>query len=109
MVAPIAFLEPVRAAIRNHHERWDGKGYPDGLKGAEIPLSARIVNAADTFDACTSTRPYQKAMSLTQTMEIMDRLRGVQLDPDVVDALRRVLQKKGVRVEGRSQPVKLAS
>ncbi len=109
MVAPISFLDPVRAAIRSHHERWDGKGYPDGMQGAEIPLIARIVNAADTFDACTSTRPYQKAMPLAQAMEIMDKLRGTQLDPDVVDALRRVVEKRGIRIEGRSQPVKLAS
>lgn len=109
MVAPITFLAPVRAAIRSHHERWDGGGYPDGLKGADIPLIARIVNCADTFDACTSTRPYQKAMPLDKAMEVMDRLRGVQLDPDVVDALRRVVQKKGVHLEGQRQPVKLAS
>ncbi len=109
MVAPINFLDPVRAAIRSHHERWDGKGYPDGMKGEEIPLIARIVNAADTFDACTSTRPYQKAMPLAQAMEIMEKLRGAQLDPAVVDALRRVVEKRGIRVEGRSQPVKLAS
>ncbi len=107
MVESIKFLAPVRAAIRSHHERWDGNGYPDKLKGTEIPLSARIVNCADTFDACTSTRPYQKALPLDETMKIMERLRGAQLDPDVVDALRRVLEKKGVRLEGHRGPVKL--
>lgn len=109
MVAPIQFLDPVRAAIRNHHERWDGTGYPDKLKGKDIPLIARIVNCADTFDACTSTRPYQKAMPLPDAMAVMERLRGAQLDPDVVDALRRVVEKRGVRLEGQRQPVKLAS
>ncbi len=108
MVESISFLAPVRAAIRNHHERWDGNGYPDKLKGSEIPLAARIVNCADTFDACTSTRPYQKALPLDETMKIMDRLSGAQLDPDVVAALRRVLEKKGVRLEGHRGPVKLA-
>ncbi len=108
MVQGIRFLDPVRAAIRSHHERWDGTGYPDKLEGVQIPLPARIVNAADTFDACTSTRPYQKAMPLEQAMEIMEKLRGTQLDPDVVDALRRVLEKKGVRLEGGRAPVKLA-
>ena len=68
MVKPISFLEPVRAAIRNHHERWDGTGYPDKLMGKAIPLIARIVNCADTFDACTSTRPYQKAMPLDKAI-----------------------------------------
>jgi HD-GYP domain-containing protein (c-di-GMP phosphodiesterase class II) len=107
IVAPITFLAPVRAAIRSHHERWDGKGYPDGLVGNAIPLAARIVNCADTFDACTSTRPYQKAMPLEQALEIMERLRGSQLDPSVLDALRRVVQKKGVLVEGQRGPVRL--
>jgi HD-GYP domain-containing protein (c-di-GMP phosphodiesterase class II) len=107
IVSPITFLAPVRAAIRNHHERWDGKGYPDGLAGDAIPLAARIVNCADTFDACTSTRPYQKAMPLEQALEIMERLRGSQLDPSVLDALRRVVQKKGVLVEGQRGPVRL--
>ena len=95
--------------MRSHHERWDGTGYPDGLKGEEIPLLARIVGCADTFDACTSTRPYQKAMPLEKAMEILDNLSGKQLDPAVVSALRRVLEKKGVRVEGHRLPVKLAS
>ncbi len=64
---------------------------------------------ADTFDACTSTRPYQKAMPLEKAMEILDNLSGKQLDPAVVAALRRVVEKKGVRVEGHRLPVKLAS
>ena len=107
MVRAISFLDPVRAAIRNHHEKWDGTGYPDGLKGKQIPLIARVVNCADTFDACTSTRPYQKAMPLDQALAIMEKLRGTQLDPEVLDALRRVVEKKLVRVEGDG-PVKLA-
>jgi HD-GYP domain-containing protein (c-di-GMP phosphodiesterase class II) len=109
IIQPVSFLTSVRAAVRNHHERWDGTGYPDALKGEAIPLIARIVNCADTFDACTSTRPYQKALPLNKAMEIMDKLRGAQLDPKVVDALRRVVEKKGVRLEGSRQPVKLAS
>lgn len=107
MVDGISFLEPVRAAIRSHHERWDGSGYPDGLKGQDIPLAARIVNCADTFDACTSTRPYQSAMTVEQALLVMERLRGSQLDPEVLDALRRVVEKRQVRVEGDG-PVKLA-
>jgi HD-GYP domain-containing protein (c-di-GMP phosphodiesterase class II) len=107
MVRAITFLAPARAAIRNHHERWDGTGYPDRLKGKDIPLIARVVNCADTFDACTSTRPYQKAMPLDQALAIMEKLRGTQLDPEVLDALRRVVEKKQIRVEGDG-PVKLA-
>ncbi len=109
IIGPVSFLSPVRACVRSHHERWDGTGYPDKLKGEEIPMLARIVACADTFDACTSTRPYQKAMPLEQAMEILKKLSGAQLDPTVVEALRRVLQNKGVRLEGHRQPVKLAS
>ncbi|MDY7228757.1 HD domain-containing phosphohydrolase [Hyalangium rubrum] len=109
IIGPVSFLTSVRACVRSHHERWDGSGYPDKLKGEEIPMLARIVACADTFDACTSTRPYQKAMPLEQAMQILDKLSGAQLDPKVVEALRRVLQKKGVRLEGHRQPVKLAS
>lgn len=109
IIAPITFLQSVRSAIRNHHERWDGSGYPDKLKGEEIPMLARIVGCADTFDACTSTRPYQKAMPLETAMGILEKLSGSQLDPQVVSAMKRVLEKKGVRIEGSRQPVKLAS
>jgi putative nucleotidyltransferase with HDIG domain len=109
IVQPISFLGEVRAAVRNHHERWDGNGYPDKLKGDQIPIVARIVNCADTFDACTSTRPYQKALPLEKAMAVMESLRGAQLDPNVLDALRRVVEKRGVRLEGSRQLVKLAS
>lgn len=109
IIQPVSFLASVRSAIRNHHERYDGTGYPDKLKGDEIPVIARIVNCADTFDACTSTRPYQKAMPLSEAWLILERLRGTQLDPKVLDALRRVLEKKGARLEGSKEPVKLAS
>ncbi|QSQ19232.1 HD domain-containing protein [Pyxidicoccus parkwayensis] len=109
IIGPVSFLGAVRACVRHHHERWDGTGYPDRLAGEDIPLLARIVACADTFDACTSTRPYQKAMPLEKAMEILDNLSGAQLDPKVVLALRRVLAKQGVRLEGHRLPVKLAS
>ncbi|RKG63046.1 HD domain-containing protein [Corallococcus sp. CA054B] len=109
IIGPVTFLGSVRACVRHHHERWDGTGYPDKLKGEDIPLLARIVACADTFDACTSTRPYQKAMPLEKAMEILDNLSGAQLDPKVVLALRAVLAQRGVRLEGHRQPVKLAS
>lgn len=99
IVGPVAFLEDVLPAVRSHHERWDGTGYPDKLKGEEIPLMARIVNAADTWDACTSTRPYQAAMSYDEAMAIMRRLSGTQCDPKVVDALHAALE--GWRAQGR--------
>jgi putative nucleotidyltransferase with HDIG domain len=95
----VSVLRPVMAAVRNHHERWDGNGYPDKLAGDAIPLIARIVNCADTWDACTSTRPYQKAMPPEKALEIVRKLSGTQLDPKVVDALERVVHRKQARGE----------
>jgi HD-GYP domain-containing protein (c-di-GMP phosphodiesterase class II) len=100
IVCAVSLLRPVRPAVRNHHERWDGTGYPDKLKGEAIPIVARVVTAADTFDACTSTRPYQQALPLEKAMEVIEKLSGGQLDPQVVAALRRVVEKTGVRLEG---------
>lgn len=110
IIEPVSFLSSVRPAVRSHHERWDGKGYPDGLKGEEIPLVARIVNCADTLDACTSTRPYQKAMTLERALEVLEGLRASQLDPKVLDALRRAVEKKAIHLESAPKPsVQLAS
>jgi HD-GYP domain-containing protein (c-di-GMP phosphodiesterase class II) len=101
IVAGVSFLAEAAPAIRNHHERWDGGGYPDGLAGDAIPLVARIVNAADTWDACTSTRPYQKAYSVEEALAILGRLRGTQLDPAVHDALVAVVRKRQERKRAR--------
>ena len=95
IVEGIEFLRPAEPAIRHHHERWDGAGYPDGLRGEAIPLLARIINAADTWDACTSERPYQRAYSAPEVLAILDGLRGAQIDPAVHDAIRRVLHRRG--------------
>ncbi|GEJ59436.1 HD-GYP domain-containing protein [Anaeromyxobacter diazotrophicus] len=90
----VAFLEAAAPAVRNHHERWDGGGYPDRLAGEAIPLVARIVNAVDTFDACTSVRPYQQALPGAAAVAVLERLRGSQIDPAVCDALVRVVQRR---------------
>jgi putative nucleotidyltransferase with HDIG domain len=89
----VEFLAAALPAVRSHHERWDGLGYPDRLAGGAIPLIARIVNAADTFDACTSLRPYQETMTLDEAVEVVERLRGSQMDPSVCDALVRVVRR----------------
>ncbi len=94
IVSGVSFLASAAPAIRHHHERWDGGGYPDGLAGEGIPLVARIVNAADTWDACTSTRPYQKAFTVGEALAIMSGLRGAQLDPAVHDALVAVVRRR---------------
>jgi putative nucleotidyltransferase with HDIG domain len=109
IVEPVTFLGTARAAVKSHHEKWNGAGYPEGLSGEQIPLVARIVGCADTWDACTTTRPYQRAMSLQAALEIMERLRGVALDPTVVDALRRVLGRRGALPETPPRPIQLAS
>ncbi len=69
-----------------HHERYDGKGYPRGLKGEEIPEVARIIGVADTFDAMYSTRPYRKRMELSTVVNEIQRCSGTQFSPEVVDA-----------------------
>jgi len=70
-----------------HHERWDGSGYPDGLRGSEIPLPARIVAVADVFDALISERPYKPAWSLDEALDYMVANRGTLFDPACVDVL----------------------
>jgi len=85
IASKIDMLRPTMAAIRNHHERWDGRGYPDGLAGEEIPLSARIVCLADAFDAMATDRPYKRALTLEECYTQLRRNRGVQFDPRLVD------------------------
>ena len=80
--------------IRHHHEAYDGSGYPDGLRGEEIPLAARIVSVCDGFDALTSTRPYRPGRSQREAVEILERGRGRQWDPDLVDAFVDGLRSK---------------
>jgi HD-GYP domain-containing protein (c-di-GMP phosphodiesterase class II) len=76
------------AMVRHHHERLDRTGYPDGLAGEEIPLGARIIAVADTFDAITSTRPYRPPKTHRRALEILEEETGSRLDPAVVDAFR---------------------
>ena len=76
------------AYVRHHHERLDGSGYPDGLRGEAIPLGARIIAVADTFDAITSSRPYRPALPHRKALGILEREAGTQLDPRAVDAFR---------------------
>lgn len=77
-------LEP---AVRHHHERFDGKGYPSGLKGDAIPLESRIILIADTFDAMTSDRPYRRSMPTEHALEELKRFAGTQFDPDLVKVM----------------------
>jgi HD-GYP domain-containing protein (c-di-GMP phosphodiesterase class II) len=86
-----AVLDPaVRAAVRHHHERYDGLGYPDRLAGKNIPLLARLLSVADGFDALTSPRPYRRAMPLEHALEVLRGDMGTRLDPYAVVAFHRV-------------------
>ncbi len=78
-----------------HHERWDGKGYPMALRKWTIPMPGRIVAVVDTFDALTHDRPYKASLSVYEAVEELERLKGGQLDPDVVDAFLKVLEREG--------------
>jgi HD-GYP domain-containing protein (c-di-GMP phosphodiesterase class II) len=90
-------LKEMLPAIRWHHEAWNGEGYPDGLQGEQIPLSARIVAVADTFDAITTTRPYQKACDTAFAVETITKLAGIRFDVDVVSAFNRAFEAGQIR------------
>ena len=83
----IVGLKEMAANVRYHHERYDGSGYPEGRKGEQIPMGARIAAVVDAFDAMISDRPYRKAMPIQQAIEELERCRGTQFDPIVVDAV----------------------
>jgi len=93
ILAPLVHLGEVIAFVRNHHERWDGRGYPDGLAGTAIPVGARILGAVEIFDALTTSRPYQDTMRPAMAVERMADLVGTVLDPDVHQALARVVAR----------------
>ena len=88
IVADLELPAIVKQMVRNHHERFDGAGYPDGMIGEEIPLAARILTVADSLDAMISDRPYRKAMPVEVALEEIERHTGSQFCPRVVAALR---------------------
>jgi putative two-component system response regulator len=85
LLEPLDLLASARPIVRHHHERWDGHGYPDGLAGDEIPLGARIVAVADAIEAMGSTRVYRDAVPAEQIVEELERCRGANWDPHIVD------------------------
>ncbi|MDP2929815.1 MAG: HD domain-containing protein, partial [Candidatus Omnitrophota bacterium] len=92
MLKPVSLDKDILAVIRGHHERYDGKGYPDRLKGDDINIMAAIVSVADAYDAMTSNRPYMKNMTKEEAAEQLKRNSGTQFNPKVVDAFIKVLQ-----------------
>lgn len=91
IVAPLNFPWNIRPLVRSHHEKWDGTGYPDRLKGEEIPLAARILCVADVYDALTSARSYRPALSQNEAFKIMDRESGTTLDPHLYATFRSMM------------------
>jgi putative nucleotidyltransferase with HDIG domain len=87
ILEPVPDLAPVVSIVRSHHERWDGGGYPDGLKGEDIPRLARIVAVANTFDAMVFDTPYRRGQAAEIAFAEIEKQKGLQFDPEVVDAL----------------------
>ncbi len=94
ILAPLTHLREVIHYVRSHHERWDGRGYPDGLKGEEIPIGARILAVVEVYDALTTSRPYQEKMSSEFAVERMRDLTGTGIATDVFDALETVVNRR---------------
>jgi putative nucleotidyltransferase with HDIG domain len=94
ILRPLNFLNDIIPAVYHHHERYDGKGYPEGLAGEDIPYWARIVKVADTYDAMTSDRPYRAAYSKSQAITEICRCAGTQLDPNVSHTMLKILQNE---------------
>jgi HD-GYP domain-containing protein (c-di-GMP phosphodiesterase class II) len=91
LIKPIAYLDGALDIPYSHHEKWDGTGYPRGLKGEEIPLAARIFSIVDVYDALTSDRPYRAAWPTDRALEHIQGLSGTQFDPRVVEAFLKMV------------------
>jgi HD-GYP domain-containing protein (c-di-GMP phosphodiesterase class II) len=90
-------LKPVLPIVLYHHERYDGKGYPCGLKGEEIPLGARVMAVVDAFEAMVEGRPYRKGLNLHETVERIKKKKGTQFDPLVVDTFCKLCKETKFR------------
>jgi len=93
MIRPVSFLNHVLPIMMNHHENYDGTGYPNGLKGEEIPFEARILAVADVYEALTADRPYRKAFSREEAIVIMEEEKGIKLDPVLTDVFLDMVRK----------------
>ena len=95
ILEPSAALRPLVPLVLHHHENYDGSGYPEGLKGEEIPIGARIIIVADAYEAMTSDRIYRKSIGHDRALEQLNKYKGVQFDPKIVRAIEQLLQKRG--------------
>ena len=98
----VAFPYPVAPIVRSHHERWDGTGYPDGLKGEQIPMGARVLAAVDCLDALASHRQYRNAMSLDAAMQMVASMSGSAFEPRVIEVLKRRHREMEIMVQSDS-------
>ena len=94
IIRPIQFLHALIPFIFYHHERWDGKGYPSGIKGEDIPIGARVIAIADVYQALTSDRPYHKAFSRAKAIDMIKKSSGTQFDPRIVNNFLAVIKKE---------------
>lgn len=99
LVEPLGLSSEVTMAIRHHHEWWDGRGYPDGLFGGQIPLPARIISIADAYDAMTSDRPYRRALPQSVAQDELKTFAGVQFDPVLVKEFLCILETSDVDLQ----------
>jgi ribonuclease P protein subunit RPR2 len=96
LVKNIRFLGDAVHIVRSHHERWDGRGYPEGARGEDIYLPARIFSIIDTFDAMTTNRPYRAAMPVHAALEEIERMGGTQFDPDLAVEFVRMCEERDI-------------
>jgi putative nucleotidyltransferase with HDIG domain len=109
ILARVSFPYPVVPIVRSHHEHWDGTGYPDGLKGEEIPVGARILAVIDCFDAMASDRPYRRALPISGAVAHVQKLAGIEFDPRVVSILAQLhdeLEGKALAESRKMEPLK---
>jgi HD-GYP domain-containing protein (c-di-GMP phosphodiesterase class II) len=93
ILGAIEYGRPLAQIVRHHHENWDGTGYPDGLRGTEIPLGARVLAVVDCYDALTSERPYRQPLTHPDAMVMILERRGTMYDPAILDAFVHVVQR----------------
>ncbi len=103
ILASVPFLAPLGPIVRAEHERWNGSGYPDGLKGEEIPIEARIIHACDAFHAMASDRSYRKALPLTEIVAEFRKETGHQFDPRVVDVMLQLIEQEPPQINAQPQ------
>jgi HD-GYP domain-containing protein (c-di-GMP phosphodiesterase class II) len=99
MIRPISSLGGAVDIVLHHHENYDGSGYPNALKGEEIPLGARILRVVDSFDAMTTNRPYKDALSMKQALEELNKYKGIHYDPEVVEVFTGYIIDTGIIAE----------